>query len=149
MIIRNIYIEQYRWHVHCYFAVNKYYTEEILDVLESLACSSKVYERVAVKMEKNSLNAGFTYSNKSTRETLMVVGRASSNEEYINSITHELRHLCDDIASVAQMQTSGEEVAYLAGDIASKIADVIQVLVCNCLDCLEKRYKKIRPTWKR
>ena len=149
MIIRDIYIEQYRWHVHCYFAVNKYYTEEILDMLESLGCSYSVYDRVAVKMEQNDLNTGFTYSNKSARETLMVIGKASSNAEYINSISHELRHLCDDIASVTNMQTSGEEVAYLTGDVASQIADVIQVLVCNCVNCLEKRYKKIRPTWKR
>lgn len=118
-------------------------------MLESLGCSDTVYDRVAVKMEQNDLNTGFTYSNKGVRETLMVVGKASSNAEYINSITHELRHLCDDIASVTNMQTSGEEVAYLAGDIAGQLADVIQVLVCNCLNCLEKRYKKIRPTWKR
>lgn len=149
MIIRDLYIEKYRWHVHCYFAVDKYYTEEILDKLESLGCSYTVYDRVAVKMEQNDLNAGFTYSNRIAHETLMVIGKASSNAEYINSISHELRHLCDDIASVTNMQTSGEEVAYLAGDIASEIADVIQVLVCNCLNCLEKRYKKIRPTWKR
>ena len=88
MIIRDIYIEQYRWHVHCYFAVNKYYTEEILDMLESLGCSYSVYDRVAVKMEQNDLNTGFTYSNKSARETLMVIGKASSNAEYVNSISH-------------------------------------------------------------
>lgn len=149
MIIRDLYIEKYRWHVHCYFAVDKYYTEEILSVLDSLGCSSAVYDRVAKKMERNEKNAGFTYSNKIAHETLMVVGRAKSNAEYINSITHELRHLCDDIASVVGISDNGEDVAYLTGDIASQMADVIEVLVCNCLNCLEKRYKKIRPTWKR
>ena len=149
MIIRDLYIEQYRWHVHCYFAVDKYYTKEILSVLDALGCSDIVYDRVAVKMEQNDLNTGFTYSNKISHETLMVIGKASSNAEYVNSISHELRHLCDDIASVTNMQTSGEEVAYLTGDVASQIADVIQVLVCNCINCIEKRYKKIRPTWKR
>lgn len=118
-------------------------------MLESLGCSYAVYDRVAVKMDINDLNTGFTYSNKGARETLMVIGKASSTAEYINSISHELRHLCDDIASVVNMQASGEEVAYLTGDIASQISDVIQVLVCNCVNCLEKRYKKIRPTWKR
>ena len=149
MIIRDLYIEKYRWHVHCYFAVTDYYTEEILSVLDSLGCSSAVYDRVAKKMERNEKNAGFTYSNKIAHETLMVVGRATSNAEYINSITHELRHLCDDIASVVGISDNGEDVAYLTGDIASQMADVIEVLVCNCLNCLEKRYKKIRPTWKR
>ena len=147
MIIRDIYIEKYRWHVHCYFAVDKYYTEEILEVLETLGCSDAVYNRVADKMERNEKNAGFTYSNKIAHETLMVVGRATSNAEYINSITHELRHLCDDIASAIGIPSSGEEVAYLTGDIASQIADVIEVLVCNCLNCIERRYKKIRPMW--
>lgn len=149
MIIRDLYIEKYRWHVHCYFAVTKYYTEEILSVLDSLGCSSAVYDRVAEKMERNEKNAGFTYSNKIAHETLMVVGRATSNAEYINSITHELRHLCDDIASMVGISDNGEDVAYLTGDIASQMADVIEVLVCNCLNCLEKRYKKIRPIWKR
>lgn len=149
MIIRDLYIEQYRWHVHCYFAVTDYYTEEILDVLESLGCSDAVYNKVAKKMERNELNTGFTYSNKLARETLMVIGLASSNAEYINSITHELRHLCDDIASVVGIHDSGEEVAYLTGDVASQMADIIEVLVCDCLNCLDKRYKKIRPIWKR
>lgn len=149
MIIRDIYIEQYRWHVYCYFAVTDYYTDEILNVLDSIGCSSAVYNRVAEKMEKNELNTGFTYSNKLTHETLMVIGLASSNEEYINSISHELRHLCDDIASAIGIPSSGEEVAYLTGDIASQVADVIEVLVCDCLNCLDKRYKKIRPSWKR
>ena len=149
MIIRNIYIEQYRWNVHCYFAVTDYYTEEILSVLDSLGCSDPVYDRVAVKMELNELNTGFTYSNKISHETLMVIGLASSNEEYINSISHELRHLCDDIASAVGIPSSGEEIAYLTGDIASQVADVIEVLVCDCFSCLEKRYKKIRPSWKR
>lgn len=149
MIIRDLYIEQYRWHVHCYFAVTDYYTEEILDVLESLGCSDAVYNKVAKKMEQNELNTGFTYSNKLARETLMVIGLASSNAEYINSITHELRHLCDDIASVVGIHDSGEEVAYLTGDVASQMADIIEVLVCDCLNCLDKRYKKIRPIWKR
>ena len=147
MIIRDIYIEKYRWHVHCDFAVDKYYTEEILEVLETLGCSDAVYNRVADKMERNEKNAGFTYSNKIARETLMVIGRASSTAEYVNSISHELRHLCDDIASVVGIHDSGEEVAYLTGDIASQIADVIEVLVCNCLNCIERRYKKIRPMW--
>lgn len=147
MIIRDLYIEKYRWHVHCYFAVNKYYTEEILNILGSLGCSTRVYNKVRAKMKRNERNAGFTYSNKMTHETLMVVGLASSNAEYINSITHELRHLCDDIANEVDIPKSGEEIAYLTGDIASKISDVIEVLVCNCLNCIEKRYKKIRPMW--
>jgi hypothetical protein len=144
MICRDIYIEQYDWEVHCYFAVNKYYTERILSVLSALGCSDSIFYQVEKKLARNEKNAGFTYSNPDKQESLLVVGLATSNEEYVNSISHELRHLCDDIASVYDIPSKGEEVAYLTGDIAGKLADIIQVLVCNCLDCLEQRYKKIR-----
>lgn len=143
MIVRHLYISKYHWHLHCYFAVDKYYTEEILSVLETLGCSYSIYDRVAVKMRQNEPNGGFTYSNKDERETLMVVGLATSKAEYVNSITHELRHLCDDIASVVEIPSSGEEIAYLTGNIASKIADIIGVLLCDCKSCKTKRYKKI------
>lgn len=144
MICRDIYIEQYDWEVHCYFAVNKYYTERILSVLSELGCSDSIFYQVEKKLARNEKNAGFTYSNPDKQESLLVVGLATSNEEYVNSISHELRHLCDDIASVYDIPSKGEEVACLTGDIAGKLADIIQVLVCNCLDCLEQRYKKIR-----
>lgn len=144
MICRDIYIEQYDWEVHCYFAVNKYYTERILSVLSALGCSDSIFYQVEKKLARSEKNAGFTYFNPDKQESLLVVGLATSNEEYVNSISHELRHLCDDIASVYDIPSKGEKVAYLTGDIAGKLADIIQVLVCNCLDCLEQRYKKIR-----
>lgn len=144
MICRNIYIEQYDWEVHCYFAVDKYYTERILSVLNKLGCSDSIFSQVEKKLRKNERNAGFTYSNPEKRESLLVVGLATSSAEYVNSISHELRHLCDDISAVYNIASKGEKIAYLTGDIAEQLADVIQVLVCDCLNCLEKRYKKIR-----
>lgn len=144
MICKNIYIDKYNWEVHCYFAVDTYYTKEILKKLRTIGCSKSIYNRVADKMEKNEPNAGFTYSNKYKKETVMVVGLATSSSEYVNSITHELRHLCDDIASVYNIPNSGEEIAYLTGDIGSKLAHIISSLVCECPRCKYKRLKNIK-----
>jgi hypothetical protein len=34
MIMQNIYLEDWDWHVTIYYAVDSYYTDEILDELE-------------------------------------------------------------------------------------------------------------------
>ena len=34
MIIQNIYLEDWNWHVTIYYAVDSYYADEILDELE-------------------------------------------------------------------------------------------------------------------
>lgn len=144
MICKDIYIEKYDWSVYCYFAVDDYYTHEILIMLRSIGCSRRIYDKVSKKLYKGDKNAGFTYSNKTTRETLLVVGLATSSAEYVNSITHELRHLCDDIASVLDISSNGEEVAYLTGDVSSALADIISMFVCECPSCSYKRYKNIK-----
>lgn len=144
MICKDIYIEKYDWLVHCFFAVDTYYTRSILATLNALGCSNSIYDRVSDKLRKNDLNTGFTYSNKRKQESLFVVSIASSGAEYFNSISHELRHLCDDIASVYDIPTNGEEIAYLTGDVAMEMKDVLSVLICDCQCCQTKRYKKIR-----
>ena len=144
MICKDIYIEKYDWMVHCYFAVDDYYTNEILMMLRYLDCSRNVYDKVSAKLRKGDKNAGFTYSNKSLRETLLVVGLATSSAEYVNSITHELRHLCDDISDVLEISSNGEEVAYLTGDVSGSLADIISLFVCDCPSCSYQRYKNIK-----
>lgn len=144
MVCKEIYIDKYDWLVHCYFAVDEYYTREILTVLNSLGPSRAIYDRVAEKLYHNEKNAGFTYSNKPAKETLLVVGLATSSAEYVNSITHELRHLCDDIASTYSIPSNGEAVAYLTGEVSAALSDIISMFVCNCPSCQKEKYKHIK-----
>lgn len=74
-------------------------------------------ERVRENLEKADMDSGFTYSNKTRRRSVVVVGLASSQAQFLNSFEHELRHLCDDIAVASAMPMQGEEVAYLTGQI--------------------------------
>ena len=67
------------------------------------------------------MDSGFTYSNKTMRRSVVVVGLATSQAQFLNSFEHELRHLCDDIAAASGMPMQGEEVAYLTGDVNSLV----------------------------
>jgi hypothetical protein len=130
MIYRKIYIN--KWTAHFYFAIQHYWIEEIEGKMQSLGASRKVLDRVVRNMRKNEMNTGFTYSKPSKRESIVVVGRSSSGGEFLNSSTHEIRHLVDDIAKEDNMQMSGEGVAYLTGDIVNQLADIISKFSCEC-----------------
>lgn len=74
-------------------------------------------------------------SSPSERASVVVIGHATSVEETVNTFSHELRHLVDDIAAVCGITVSGEEVAYLTGDIALTLASSLLHIVCECPIC--------------
>ena len=137
MKIRDLRIGKYGWRVRFYFAVHGYHTRSILSSLEEIECPGTVLERVRGNLLRADMDSGFTYSNKTMRRSVVVVGLATSQAQFLNSFEHELRHLCDDIAAASGMLMQGEEVAYLTGDVNSLLwADIHDFVCCKC-NCLK------------
>lgn len=129
MIYRRIEIAQ--WTCDLYVSIDGYWIDEILEVFSSLDAPADVTRRIERNMLRNELDSGFTFSNPDLRRSVMVIGKPSSGAEFLNSFTHELRHLVDDIAMVDRMPTSGEGVAYLTGDTAMLAADIVCKMSCD------------------
>lgn len=146
MICTEVYIEQFDWLVHCFFAVDRYYVSSILSVLNDIGCSDETYERSSRNLNSGQLDTGLTFSNGNKRESILVVGLASSPAEYDNSIAHEFRHLEDGIASASGVSLSGEDVAYLAGEIRYALHNVTSALTCEC-HCREKMIKQLKSLY--
>ena len=87
-------------------------------------------------MLRDRMDTGFTYSNPHRMESIVVIGRSSSGAEFQNSYVHELRHLTDDIAYFYGYPLRGEPAAYLAGDIALELSDIVCKMSCD--HCREK-----------
>jgi len=130
MKVADIYIERYDWHARVYLAVHGYYTQRILDDLSAIDCPMKIRNRVERNLVRGDVDTGFTYSNRHRRGSVVVVGLASSPAQFLNSFEHELRHLCDDIASACRLPMSGEDVAYLTGDVNSMLWGKVHDFVC-------------------
>ena len=123
------------WQVECYFALTGY-RNEIIEALRWCGAPDGVITRVQDNMRRNSLDTGFTFSAPHNRRSVMVIGLTSSSAEFVNSFCHELRHLTDDMARERGMALCGEEVAYLCGDIALRLADIVSQLACDhCRTC--------------
>ena len=142
MIYRELNIPKYNWLVHIFYHVTCYWTDEIMDYLKSIGCPPQKLKESYRNLEACKLNTGLTYSNYHLRESVMVIGKTSSEEEFSDSLMHELRHLEDHIAIVYKMPAGGEEIAYLAGYIGRKLSKDIQMFICSC-DCHKHQKKRL------
>lgn len=120
MIRQEISIPRYDWHVYAYYAVDCYYTDEIVSRLRELGCERDFLQRARRNMACGNLNHGLTYSNLQEGESVMVVGLASSAEQFLNSLAHELFHLVNHICEARRVDVGSEEAAYLMGDTAAQ-----------------------------
>ncbi len=138
MIREVIDIEQYPWRVYAYMGATAKDTPEILDKLESIGINAAQFMRAERHIHRAARDSGMTYSSPYTRASVMVIGHSSSEQETVNTFSHELRHLTDDIAEFYSINPRGEEVAYLTGDIALALAGSLLHVVCDCPICSKK-----------
>lgn len=138
MIKQTIYIDSIGWLVHAYFHKTRYDVDEIMERLWDLQCNSEIAQKAFNNLISDSLNMGLCYSNYNTKESVIVVGKASSADEFFNSIVHELSHLQGHICDVIGLDPKGEEIAYYMGDLSRDIYPSISHLLCDC--CRNKDY---------
>ena len=98
MIIQEIYIPKYKWNIKVYYAVSKYYKDEIIQDLVDIDCYYISLQKAKQMMDEYDYNCGFTYSNNALHQTVMVIGLTTSPSEFYNTLDHEKGHLVTHIA---------------------------------------------------
>lgn len=99
---------------------------DIVDALEGIDCPEPIIDEAEELLRKNAENTGLTYTNRKLRATVLVIGEASSPEEFFNSLTHESRHLEAHIAQTLGLDPFGEKICYIAGEIAGKMFGIVR-----------------------
>ncbi len=135
MIRQLIYIKEYDWLVHCYFATHSKDAPEILYNIDRIGISEEKYQQAEEHLYRSGYNSGITFSNIEQRASVMVFSHTTSAKQMLNTFAHELRHLADDIVLASGIPTRGEQVAYLTGDIAMTLAANLLQIVCDCPIC--------------
>lgn len=128
-------IKPYNWRVYVYLDASLMDAREILNRLDRIGIGAAEFMRAERHVMRAARNSGMTYSFAPSKESVMVVGHSTSSEETINTFSHELRHLSDDISKALNIPTRGEEVAYLTGNIAIALASSLLNIVCDCPVC--------------
>lgn len=128
MISRKVHIRH--WDVLFLFSFDPNDMERIYDALIWADAPDSIISQVSENVYAGRLNEGFTFSEPSLRRTVFATGIAESGPEVLDSVVHEIIHICQHIAIEEGIDPLGEEFAYLGGDISREISDIVCELSC-------------------
>ena len=114
-------MDKYRWDVTIYYTVDGEQKKEILAMLEGRGIDKETFESIKKNLENAKEDTGFTYSNFEKYYSIVVVHKASSVGEFINTFEHEKNHLEMHICEALDINPYSEEAAHMSGDIAQLI----------------------------
>ena len=88
----------------------------IIETLMDIKCPNKYIKEALNNLETCNLNIGLTYSNLKLKSSVIVINKASSFSQLINTIAHEYFHLICHISKSLEIEDE-EQLAYLNGDL--------------------------------
>ena len=74
-------------------------------------------------------DVGFTYTNPNKKLSIVGIAAASSQEELLNTIAHEAKHVQSHICDYYEVPEDGEQAAYLIGYIVQKMHRVFKNII--------------------
>lgn len=129
MIIQRFKIPKYNWKVVVLHNITAKDETVVIKALEEICDNPNDIEKAKHNIRANNPNNGFIYSNFDTKQSLIVIGYASSSSEYVDTIIHEANHLQSHIATVFNLDEKGEDVCYLIAYIVKTIyKDFVKII---------------------
>lgn len=141
MIRQEIYVKEWDWNIHAFFAVSEYWVEDIMDLLWDMGCDASNAKKAYENLTSGELNNGLCYSNYARKESIMVIAKTSSADEFFNSFLHEMCHLQSHVCDVYHLSPKGEDIAYFTGEVSMQMFPRIKHLLCDC--CRTKKRKTL------
>lgn len=116
-------MDKFDWCITIYYTVDEDQKKEILDKLKELGCDEITLTSVISNLDKKKLDTGFTYSSYKNQCSILVIHKASSIGEFINTFEHEKNHLEMHICEALGINPYSEEAAHMSGDLAQLILE--------------------------
>ena len=101
-----------------YYGIDEGQKVEVNSVLEKIECDQRTLKSIRRNLDEAKLDTGFCYSNFANKSSVIVVHKASSIGEFINTFEHEKNHLEMHICEALDINPYSEEAAHFSGDLA-------------------------------
>lgn len=138
MIRCELYTLRCDWSVTVFFAINEYWTDEIMEELWYLGIDAQKAKKAYENLSSGELNTGLCYSNYQKRKSVVVISKTTTADELFNSTLHEFKHLSSHIAKACDLEETGEEIAYATGELAHDMWKYVKHLFCDNCRCKNK-----------
>lgn len=121
-----------RWEVEFYFADKEYDIDVLLDRLYDFGATATLMRQALDLMSTNVPNTGFTFANQKDYCAIVAIGPTTTGPEFVDTLVHEVHHLAVAIANNLGIDLDTEGPAYIAGDSARELAEIVCELGCPC-----------------
>lgn len=81
---------------------------------------------VVYNVELGQKDGGFTYTDFKRRQSIVGIGKSTSNSQLLNTITHEAKHVQSHICKYYNVKEDEEDAAYLIGYIIQQMYQVFK-----------------------
>lgn len=133
MITQEFIVDRRYWKVYVYYDVTLKDTIKIVTKLQEIKLPKSYITSAYTTLISDKLNQGITETNSKLKKSVVVFTKTTNASQFINSFVHEIGHLSNHIARTYNLDLNGEEVQYIAGDIAQEMFKRCHTLICdNC-----------------
>ena len=115
------------------FCIDEYDIDRIKEIMKETGAPNDVIDDAVRLMMSEKPNTEFTYTDDKRMVAIVVIGPASSRDEFIDTFVHEIHHLAVAIASNLGIDLDSEGPAYLSGDLARSMAEYICNIGCRLI----------------
>lgn len=132
MITQEFIVDRRYWKVYVYYDVTSKDITKIITSLYEIGFPRSYITSAYITLNSNKLNQGLTQTNNRRKISVIVFTKTSNASQFVNSFVHEIGHLSNHIARTYNLDLNGEEVQYIAGDIAQEMFKRCHTLMCDC-----------------
>lgn len=116
-------MDKFDWDVTIYYTVDEDQKMEIFGELMRLECDKNTLDSIVKNLDKARNDTGFTYSSFKHQCSIIVIHKASSIGEFINTFEHEKNHLEMHICEALEINPYSEEAAHMSGYLSQMILE--------------------------
>lgn len=116
-------MDKFDWCITIYYTVDEDQKMEIFGELMRLECDKETLDSIVKNLSNEKRDTGFTYSSYKHHNSIMVIHKASSVGEFINTFEHEKNHLEMHICEALNIDPYSETAAHMSGDLAQLILE--------------------------
>lgn len=138
MIIQKIYLGTYDWHITVFYETDSDDASYIIDALLNAGCSQSYIKRAEDNIMSDERNTGLTFSNYKERESVVVLSKTTTEDEFANTWFHEVIHVAVHIGEADGIPCDTEYVAYVGGNVAMRMQPSASRYMCSKCRCHEK-----------
>lgn len=103
--------------------------DRILSMLRAFGLPEhRVQEDMSVLSQPDT---GMTLTIPSDLMSVLFISEATSDEEWFNTLIHEVKHLVEHISEFYRVEPSSEQAAYLQGEIGRQLFPMIMRKMCK------------------